>query len=223
MVYFRNRRDAGKQLCPLLEQYQGKDVIVYALPRGGVPIAAEIAAFLHAPLDLLFAHKISHPDQPEYAVAAVSESGHLIGSPEELSTLHPTWLEQEKHHQLKEMERKRNLYLKGKKDHPLKGKIAILVDDGIATGLTVLVGIEELKDRLPKQIVVAVPVAPESTANLIRSRVDALISVEIPEDGDFLGAVGAYYQTFNQVEDSEVIALLHRFQNNDHQNLQGPE
>lgn len=208
MGNFKNREDAGRQLGQRLEKYKGQDVVVYAIPRGGITVAAEIAKFLHAPLDLIFAHKIGHPYQPEYAIAAVSESGHMIGSPHELRFADKTWLENEKEHQMQEIKRKRKLYLGDKKDAPLKDKIAIIVDDGIATGLTMQVGIMELKDRHPKKIVAAVPVAPKGTAELLKKMADDFVGVEVPEDYNFLGAVGAYYDEFNQVEDFEVIKIL---------------
>lgn len=207
-MHFKDRCDAGRQLGQLLEKYKGKDAIVYALPRGGVVIAAEIAKHLHLPIGLILAHKIGHPYQPEYAIAAVSESGHVIGNPRELRFLEEAWLKLEKERQIQEIKRKRALYLKGKKEIPLEGKIAILVDDGIATGLTMQVGIRELQGRHPEKIVAAVPVAPRSTADLIEAMVDEFVAVEIPDDYAFLGAVGAYYDEFDQVEDEEVIAIL---------------
>lgn len=206
-MYYKNRADAGKQLSQLLKEYKDKDVVVYGLPRGGVVVAEEIAKFLGAPLDLIFAHKIGHPHHSEYAIAAISESGHLIGSFYELPFISETWLEKEKQNQLQEIKRKRKIYLKGKKDLPLKNKIAIIVDDGIATGLTMKVGIKELKDRHPEKIVVVVPISPRSTADSIKATVDDFVGI-IVDDDKFLGSVGAYYQEFNQVEDEEVIAIL---------------
>jgi putative phosphoribosyl transferase len=204
---FKNRVDAGKQLSQLLAKYKGNDVVVFALPRGGVVVADEIAKSLHAPLGLIFAHKIGHPYQPEYAIAAVSEGGHIVGSAREMSAVGEAWLEKEKAHQIAEIKRKRLAYLNGKKDLPVEDKVAILVDDGIATGLTMQVGIQELKDRKPKKIVVAVPVAPSSTAALMKTMADEFVGTEI-EEGYFLGAVGAYYDDFSQVEDEEVIEIL---------------
>lgn len=209
-MFFKDRQDAGRRLSQLLKKYKGQDVIVYALPRGGVVVAAEIAAFLNAPLDLIFAHKIGHPYQPEYAIAAVSESGQMIGpSKELLGVAGKEWLENAKESQINEIKRKREKYLKDKQVIPVKDKIAIIVDDGIATGLTMQAGIKELKNRHPKKIVVAVPVSPKSTAELIKTMVDDFVGVEI-EDYDFLGAVGAYYDQFRQVEDEEVIKILNK-------------
>lgn len=207
-MFFEDRRDAGKQLCKLLEKYKGNNVVVYALPRGGVVVADEIAAFLNAPMDLILAHKIGHPYQPEYAIAAISEVGHVVGNQNELDPLGKTWLEKEKSHQIQEISKKRNLYLQGRKEIPLHDKVAIIVDDGIATGLTMQAGIKELRDRHPKSIVIAVPVSPKETAHLMTRLADDFVAAIIPEENRFLGAVGAYYNEFYQTEDDEVIAIL---------------
>lgn len=207
-MYFKNRTEAGKQLAQLLEKYKDKEVVVYALPRGGVTVAVEIAKFLHAPLDLIFAHKIGHPYQPEYAIAAISESGHMVGTARELLVVDQAWLEHAKEMQMHEIKRKRDLYLQGKKTITARDKIAIIVDDGIATGLTMQVGIKELRDQHPKKIVAVVPVAPEHTADLLKAMVDDFVALEIPVDDLFLGSVGAYYGEFDQVEDDEVVKIL---------------
>lgn len=207
-MHFKDRQDAGRQLGRRLAHYQGQDIVVYGLPRGGVVVAEEIAKILHAPLDLILAHKIGHPRHAEYAIAAISESGHLVGTEHELQAVGQTWLEQEKKQQLEEIKRKRKIYLKNRPSTPVQDKIAIIVDDGIATGLTMLAGIQELKGQQPKKIVVAVPVAPKETADLLKTMVDEVVAVEIPEN--FLGAVGAYYIDFDQVEDDEVVSLLNK-------------
>jgi putative phosphoribosyl transferase len=205
-MHFKNRRDAGLKLAQLLTAYKGQDVIVYALPRGGITVAAEIASRLHAPLDVILAHKIGHPFMPEYAIAAVSESGHLIGKPDELKYFKSSWLEKEKEKQMLEIKRRRALYRQGKKEASAKDKIAILVDDGIATGLTMQVGIQELRNQTPQKIIVAVPVSPKNTAHLIQTMADEFVALEVPDD--FMGAVGAYYDDFSQVEDEEVAAMI---------------
>ncbi len=210
-MYFKNRRDAGKRLCQLLAKYQDKDAVVYALPRGGIVLAVEVAKFLHVPLDLVFAHKIGHPYQPEYAIAAISESGHMLGKPHELKAVGEAWVESEKESQMQEIKRRRKVYLKGQKAISAKGKIAILIDDGIATGLTMQVGIRELQDQHRQAIVVAVPVAPKQTADLLKAEVDDFVAIEIPDDYKFLGSVGAYYGEFDQVEDAEVVAILDNY------------
>ncbi|MES2200357.1 MAG: phosphoribosyltransferase family protein [Chlamydiota bacterium] len=205
---FLNRPEAGKLLANALHHYFGKDVIVLALPRGGVPVAAEIAFALKAPLDLIFAHKIGHPLQEEYAIAAVSEGGAMVGHPEELEQVDKKWLEEEKEKTYKKMMLQRKLYLQERKKPDLKDRVVILVDDGVATGLTLLAAIFEVKQFAPAKLVIAVPVAPQNTADKIKEQVDELIALQVDQDGLFLGSVGAYYQEFPQVQDQEVIELL---------------
>ena len=205
---FKDRIEAGELLCKKLKKYQNKDVVVYALPRGGVETASPIAKFLHAPLDLVIARKISHPSSPEYAIAAVAENGHILGNKKELMEIDEDFLEEEMEKQRKEAKRRRQLYLHSHEMISPKGKIAILVDDGVATGLTLRVGILELKHRKPKKIIVAVPVVPRSTASILKSESDELVALEIPSDEEFLGAVGAYYDSFNQLTDQDVIRIL---------------
>ncbi|HSQ61221.1 MAG TPA: phosphoribosyltransferase family protein [Acidobacteriota bacterium] len=209
-MYFANRAEAGRLLAERLAHLRGTEVVVFALPRGGVATAAEIARFLDAPLDLVIARKIGHPRSPEYAIAAIAEDGHMIGSEEELAMADPNWLDREKERQRAEARRRREAYLGARAPLPVEGKTAILVDDGVVTGLTLRVGIKELRHRRPKRLIVAVPVIPGSTAELVREEAGELVALEIPEDRRYLGAVGAYYDDFAPVEDAEVVALLAR-------------
>ena len=209
-MYFANRAEAGRRLANELSHYRGKEVVVYARPRGGVVTAIEIARYLNAPLDLVIARKIGHPAAPEFAIAAIAEDGHMVGSEDELAMVDPAWLEREKTRQRAEARRRRERYLGIGRRAPIdaKGKVAILVDDGVATGLTLRVGIVEMRHRRPERLVVAVPVIPRPTAELIRAEVDELVALEVPEERDFLGAVGVYYVDFSPVEDAEVIARM---------------
>ncbi len=204
--FFSDRKEAGQALGALLSSYKDHECVVYALPRGGVPVAAEIAKKLDAPLDLLFAHKISQPESPEYALAAVSEGGCLVKG--RWGDVSPLWLQQEKERQRAEMGKKRLRYLKNRLPVSCAGKIAILVDDGVATGLTLEAGVLELRQHSPKKVVVAVPVSPMEVKERLGSLVDDFVAVLLPEEGAFLGAVGAYYRQFPQVEDVEVLACL---------------
>lgn len=207
-MYFKNRQEAGKLLAQKLKKYKGKNVVVYALPRGGVVTAVEIAKYLNAPLDLIISRKIGHPYNPEYAIAAIAENGDLIGSTRELELVDKEWLRKEIEHQRLEAKRRREKYLAGREEITAEGKIAILVDDGVATGLTLRAGIRELLHRHPQKIVVAVPVIPSSTAEIIKKEAGDLVALNIPSDNDFLGSVGAYYEDFSPVEDEEVITIL---------------
>jgi putative phosphoribosyl transferase len=205
-VYFQNREEAGNRLAELLEKYRNQEGVVYALPRGGVPVAKEIARRLNWPLDLVIIRKIGHPQNPEYAVGAVSEDGLLVVNEAERAALNQDWFQQEKERQLQEAKRRRELYLKGKPSATARGKIALLVDDGIATGSTMRVAIKAVKRQQPAKVIVAVPISPRDTAARIREEVDEFVAVGVPQY--FLGAIGAYYADFTQVSDEEVIALL---------------
>ena len=207
-MQFKNREEAGKLLAKKLEKYKGKNIIVYALPRGGVVPALEIARFLKSPLDLIITRKIGHPYQPEYAIGAISESGRIVGSKEDMELVDKDWLKKEIKKQQEEIVRRRNMYLKGRESIDPKGKIAIIVDDGIATGLTIQAAILALKQQKPKEIIIAVPVVPKETAAVLKKDVDEIIALTMPSEDEFLGAVGAYYQDFSQVEDKDVISLL---------------
>lgn len=205
-MHFTDRTDAGKRMADALRRYRDQEVVVYGLTRGGVVPAAEIARALHAPLDILIPRKIGHPYNPEYAIGAVAEDGHLVLDEQACRGVDPAWLERQIERERAEARRRRDLYLQGRPPVPVQGKTAIVVDDGVATGLTLRLAIQEVKHRQPKRIVVAVPVAPPDTAARIRAEVDELVALDIPER--FLGAVGAYYDAFWPVEDAEVVRLL---------------
>ena len=206
MRQFRDRTDAGRRLGEALKKYAGEDVIVYALPRGGVVLGVEVAAALHAPLDLVIPRKIGHPFQPEYAIAAVAESGALAANEYETRRVDPKWLDETIEAERREAQRRRRRYLSGRAMTPATGKTAIIVDDGIATGLTMRAAIGDVKNMKPARVVVAVPVAPLDTVDALRKDVDDVVTVFT--DSFYLGAVGAYYDDFPQVSDEEVVALL---------------
>jgi len=206
MRQFRDRTEAGRQLGQALKKYAGDDVIVYALPRGGVVLGVEVAAALHAPLDLVIPRKIGHPLQPEYAIAAVAESGALAANEYETSRVDPTWLDETIEAERREAQRRRRRYLGGRAMTSATGKTAIIVDDGIATGLTMRAAIGDVKNMKPARVVVAVPVAPLDTVDALRKTVDDVVTVFT--DSFYLGAVGAYYDDFPQVSDEEVVELM---------------
>ncbi len=203
---FRDRIDAGKKLAQALKKYQNRDGVVYALPRGGVVLGAEVAGALHMPLDLLIPRKIGHPLQPEYAICAVVESGEMVCNQAEVARVDPQWFRQEVEAERHEARRRRELYLGGREPAPVAGKTAIIVDDGIATGLTMEVAIRDAKRRRPAHLAVAVPVAPPDTVERLAREVDEFVVLDASPF--YLGAVGAYYDFFSQVTDDEVIALL---------------
>lgn len=193
-------------LAQALDKYKDRDVIIYALPRGGAVVAAEVAKALHKPLDLIIIRKIGHPYNPEYALCAISINGHLVCNEVELAQVDKGWFQGELEKQKIRAKEQYRLYLKGKRPTSAKGKTAIIVDDGIATGLTMKAAIKEIEHQNPKQVIVAVPVIPKDIAGEIKSEVNNLIVLETPEE--FVGSVGAYYDYFPQVSDEEVIKLL---------------
>lgn len=206
-MHFKDRTEAGQKLARVLvKKYKGEEVVVYAMPRGGAVLGYEIAAELKAPLGLAITRKVGHPFQPEYAVCAVAEDGDILCDESEKAGVAKSWLAAEIKKERDEARRRRELYLKDQQPISARGKIVILVDDGIATGLTILLAIKEVMHSNPERVVVAVPVAPPDAAEKIRDMADELVVLEVPKF--YLGSVGAYYDEFPQVEDSEVIKLL---------------
>lgn len=196
-THFHDRQAAGRLLAKRLKQYKDQDAVIFALPRGGVVVGAEVAESLHAPLDIVVPRKIGHPIDAEYAIAAISETGKLVADKATLATIDEDWLSVEMLRELKEAERRRSTYMK---DHPpasVQGKTAIITDDGVATGLTMRAAIVDVKARSPAIIVIAVPVIPEDTQTLLSAEVDEIVSLVIPKAG--FGAIGAYYDNFDQV------------------------
>lgn len=205
-MHFKDRSEAGKKLAAALAKYKGEDAIVYALPRGGVILGAEISKALGAPLDLAITRKIGHPFEPEYAVCAVAEDGDLICNESEKASLDQEWFKKETEKEKREARRRREVYLKGRAPLETENKTAIIVDDGVATGLTIELAIREVKHLKPKKVVVALPVLPADAAEKIKKEADELVALDITLD--YLGAVGAYYENFPQIEDAEVIKIL---------------
>jgi len=207
-MHFRDRTEAGRQLATALEQYKDQDCVVYPLPRGGVVLGVEIARHLNMPLDLIIPRKIGHPGNSEYAIGAITESGEMVCNQMEVSMLEPGWFERAQQRERTEARRRRERYLAGREPVPVAGKTAILVDDGIATGLTMEVSIRDLRRRQPARIVVAIPVVPTDVARRLQQQVDDLVALDIPRH--YRGAVGLYYDRFDQVTDEQVEILMAR-------------
>jgi putative phosphoribosyl transferase len=204
---FRDRSDAGRKLAEaLVPRVRGEDAIIYPLPRGGVPLGIEIARVLHMPVDLIIPRKIGHPYNPEYAIGAVTEHGDPVINALEVERVDPTWYQTELAAQREEARRRRERYLGTRAPLPVEGKTAILVDDGIATGLTMRAAIAEARQRHAARIVVAIPVAPKDTYDALAREVDAVVAVAV--EAYYLGAVGAYYDRFEQLTDDEVVRML---------------
>lgn len=206
---FANRIEAGKLLANEVAELAPEDPVVLALPRGGVPVAAEVAKRLKAPLDLILVRKIGAPGHEELAAGAVvdGEAADVVFNPDVLRMLGLTEadLEEKKQMKLAEIEERRGRYLGGRAPLPLDGKTAIVVDDGIATGATVKAALKGVARRGPKRIVLAIPVAPADSIAELKPMVDDLICLEIP---DMFYAVGAHYREFGQTSDEEVVRLM---------------
>lgn len=209
-MVFRDRAQAGQRLADLLRgAVKPSETVIFALPRGGVIVAAEVAKKINVPLDLIITRKIGHPRQPEYAVAAVSKNVVLVDNLAEIEALDPGWFKEEIARQRKEISRREKKYGAGAPPLSSTGKNALLIDDGIATGLTMRAAIEELRTHKPATISVAVPVAPADTISKLKKSVDEVVVLYVPSG--YFGAIGSYYRSFPQVADEEVIAALQKF------------
>jgi putative phosphoribosyl transferase len=206
---FADRRDAGRRLAHALAALHLADPVVLALPRGGVPVAVEVARALGAPLDLLLVRKIGAPDQRELAVAAIAEGpgdGLVLDTETMAATGAPqAYVEREAVRERTELARRRAAYLGGRAPIAVEGKTAVVVDDGIATGTTVRAALRALRTRRPARVVLAVPVAPTSALLELGPLVDDLVCLSEPPG---FYAVGAHYDDFRQVSDDEVVAAL---------------
>ena len=202
-MYFIDRYDAAMQLARHLKRYRKEEGVILAVPRGGVPIGYYLARYLDFSLDLLMTKKLGHPDNEEYAVGAVGLEDSIIehaadGLPEGYIEQETTRIRQLLAEQYKK-------FMGEKKPADIRGKTVIVVDDGVATGRTILVTLRMLRNKQPGKLVVAVPVASREAAERIRQEVDDFICLYAPSP--FFG-VGRFYRDFSQVEDKEIMKLL---------------
>jgi len=201
---FANRTEAGILLSEKLLGYKDTDAVVLAIPRGGVPVGYEIATRLQLPLGILLSKKIGHPHNKEYAVGSVSLDSVIVN---ERIQLPEEYIENEIVRLRKLLLEKQLLYMGNEKFPDVEGKNVIVVDDGIATGSTVLVSIAMLRQKNAGKIIVAVPVVPSDNVELFRAKADEFVFLLAP---NYFEAVGAFYEVFRQVEDEEVIQLLNK-------------
>lgn len=206
---FTDRTEAGRRLGEALAERRETDVLVYAIPRGGLPVALEVARALDAPLDLALARKIGAPGNPELALAAVIAGARprTIINEEvvRLSGATAAYLERERAAALAEIERRRRLYLGDRRPLDPAGHAVVLVDDGLATGATARAAAAGLRAQGARRIILAVPTGPRSLVRALRSEMDEVVCLR--ESGDF-GSVGEAYADFRQVDDEEVVACL---------------
>lgn len=205
-MLLQDRTDAGEQLAEVVPSLNIKNTVVLALPRGGVPLGVIMAKKRGAPFDLILAKKIGHPTNSEYAIGAIAEGGRPILGEGYVEELHEKWVQDEVPRIQKEMLKKRELYRKVLPNQCLKDKDVLIVDDGIATGLTMFAAIKAVKERNPKSVSVAVPVIPKTTYEHLKQATEEVYMLEVPEH--FLGGVGAYYEKFPQLTDEQVTEML---------------
>lgn len=208
-MLFTDRHEAGRRLAKRLLALKDKRPVVLALPRGGVPVGFEVARALAAPLDLVLVRKIGVPQQEEFALAAVADGEHpeLVVDRGLMDSLDisPEYLEAAKSAALQEIERRRHVYLGDRPPVDVAGCTAIVVDDGIATGATMLAALRATRRRGPARLVIAVPVAPGDRLERLRGEADEIVCLDTPAD---FFAVGQFYREFPQLRDAEVVALL---------------
>lgn len=198
----KDRIEAGLLLSDKLKKYQNSNTVILAVPRGGVPVGYVIAKSLKLPLDIILSKKIPHPLNKEYAIGAVSMESKIV---DEHSDIPSDYIEKEIVRLRESLQDKYKLYRDDRKPLDVKGKNVIVVDDGIATGNTLLASIAMLRKRNPAKIIVAVPVLPYETVNEFQKKTDEFVYLIASK---YFRGVGGFYEEFNQVEDDEVIRLL---------------
>jgi putative phosphoribosyl transferase len=209
---FLDRTDAGLRLAHALAGHADERPVVLALPRGGVPVAAEVANVLHAPLDLVLVRKIGVPFQPELAMGSVVDGPNPLTVRNEdvirMAGVSQAEFSAIRDHELAEIKRRRDVYLGGRSHPDIEGRVAIVIDDGVATGATTRAALRAVRHQNPKRLILAVPVAPTDTLRELRDEADEIVCLE---EYEFFGAIGAYYSDFSQVSDAAVTAILARF------------
>ncbi|MDD4326579.1 MAG: phosphoribosyltransferase [Candidatus Bathyarchaeota archaeon] len=212
MVYFSDRKDAGKQLASALTDFSFKEGMVLAIPRGGVVVGYEIASALNFKLDVIVPRKIGAPDNPELAIGAVTEDGTMILDDSLIMYLGVSndYIYQESERQKQEIRRRQNFYRQGVSEPEIKDKNVIVVDDGIATGYTMKAALASVRNRGAATLTVAIPVGPPSTIKELKHQADNIVCLYTPE---YFQAIGQFYSDFSQTTDKEVIELLKKQKN----------
>ncbi len=207
-MLFRDRADAGRQLSSLLQPFAGRDdLLVLAVPRGGVLVGFEVARALRCPLDVFVVRKLGVPDQAEFAMGAIASGGIRLVNEDVVRNLRISsrQVEERVTYEQRELERREVLYRAGRRAPEVRGRVVILVDDGVATGSTMRAALAGLRQQDPKQIIVAVPIASKSVVQKLKDQADRVVCLATPAD---LYSVGEWYQNFSQTTDQEVRDLL---------------
>ena len=203
---FRNREDAAHQLAGALDVWRGRHPLVLAIPRGALPMGRVLADALAGELDVVLVRKIGARWQPEFALAAIDENGELHWTPGiDPQSTDPQWLEHEKHSQLELLRGRRERYRAGRPAIDPAGRVVIVVDDGLATGSTMIAALHAVRARAPSRLICAVPVAAPDSLERVSPHADEVVCLEAPED---FRAVSLHYGHFEQVDDADVERLL---------------
>ncbi|WP_029047185.1 phosphoribosyltransferase [Cupriavidus sp. amp6] len=203
---FIDRADAAKQLARVLDGHVGERPLVLAVPRGAVPMGAIIAGKLGGDFDVVLVRKLGAPGNPEYAIGAVSESGWTYLTPYAAAAgADSGYIDRERAAQLEVLRRRRTAYTPGREPIPATGREVIVVDDGLATGASMIAALHAIREQKPARLICAVPVAPPRTLELLQPYADEVVCLESPAG---FRAVGQFYRDFSQVEDAEVVACL---------------
>lgn len=205
-MVFTNRRQAADLLAEALAAYKGQNPLILAIPRGAVPMGLQLAKALEGELDVVLVRKLRAPFNPEFAIGSIDESGWAyVADYAESAGSTPTYLKQEKQAQLATIRQRRARYTPLRAPINPEGRIVIVVDDGLATGSTMISALHALRDKKPARLICAVPVAPPDTLKKIRPYADEVVCLQAPL---FFRAVGQFYADFPQIEDAEVEAIL---------------
>lgn len=206
-MMFRDRSEAGEMLAKALAEWRGKNPLVVAIPRGAVPMGKIIADALEGELDIVMTRKLHAPGSPEFAIGAVDETGwtYLADYAEQTGATQ-LYIQREVATEMETMRRRRVQYTPGRQPIDPKARVVIAVDDGLATGATMIAALHALRARNPRRLICAVPVASPAALEKVRPYADELVCLDAPE---FFYAVGQFYRSFAQVDDAEVVALLH--------------
>lgn len=207
-MLFADRFDAAQRLSLALKDCKGRRPLVLAIPRGALEIGRVLADRLDGELDVVLVRKLGAPASQEFAIGSVDESGWTYIAPYAAAAgADEAYIEQEKRHQLDVLKARRRLYTPGRAPIDAAGRIVIVVDDGLATGATMVAALHATRSRHPAKLICAVPVASEESLAMVRSLADEVVCLHAPED---FGSVGRFYRSFDQVEDTQAMALLRR-------------